>query len=507
MEDDAATGRAPGGRIAAIGGGLVGYLVFVEFTSGVLQGYYIPLLTDVARHLGIHDADVNWLEAAQLMLSAIAVPILAKLGDLHGHRRMLLVSAAVAAAATVVLAVAPNFSVFLIAWALQGVYAAWLPLQVALIYHRSRRLVDPAARTRRATGLIVAALQLGAIVGALGGGQIGSAFAGQFWLVLLVPGFLVVGVCAVVWLRVPESEDREAGAVDATGAALLSVVLLVITGGLTFVRVNGTGEVWPWLVTALGLLLVVPFVRYELSRPDPLVDFRVLRSPSMWPVQLTAGLFGVSVLGAQGPLSTFARTDPEMYGYGLGLTTSMVSIVIGGYVVSLLVGAILFSRISKRTSPRTTLIGAATLTGTGYLLLVPFHGSLAEVLACLVVAGLGSGALVAALPAAAAAAAPAGRTGVATGLTNTTKVLGGSFASATFAVALASGAPVLVDGGEGTAGSLGGYLTVWVVCGVTALIAAGALVVVPRLAFSDAPDAADLRSVAPATDPAPRGRA
>jgi predicted MFS family arabinose efflux permease len=318
--------------------------------------------------------------------------------------------------------------------------------------------------------------------------------------VLLGPGLLVLGVCAVVALRVPESEDREAGTVDATGAALLSVVLLVITGGLTFVRVNGAGELWPWLLTALGLLLVVPFVRYELRREDPLVDFRVLRSPSMWPVQLTAGLFGVSVLGAQGPLSTYARTDPEVYGYGLGLSTSEVSIVIGGYVVSMLLGAGQFSRISQRTTPRTTLIGAATLTGTGYLLLVPFHSSLPQVLASMVVAGLGSGALVAALPAAAAAAAPAGRTGVATGLTNTTKVLGGSFASATFAVALASGAPVLVDGTEGTAGSLSGYVTVWVICGVTALAAAVALVFVPRLAFSDGADAADLRSVAPATD-------
>jgi hypothetical protein len=34
------TARATG-RIAGIGGGLVGFLVFVEFTSGVLQGYYI----------------------------------------------------------------------------------------------------------------------------------------------------------------------------------------------------------------------------------------------------------------------------------------------------------------------------------------------------------------------------------------------------------------------------------------------------------------------------------
>lgn len=475
------------GRFAGIGGGLVGYLVFVEFTSGVLQGYYIPLLTDIARYLDIHDADVNWLEAAQLMLSAIAVPILAKLGDLYGHRRMLLASAVVVAAATGVLAVADDFGVFLVAWAVQGIYAAWLPLQVALIYSRSRGMANPAARTRRATGLIVAALQLGAIVGALTGGQVGSAFADLFWLVLLIPGFLVVGVCVVVLLRVPESEGRENGNVDAGGAALLSVVLLVITGGLTFVRVNGPGEVWPWLVTALGLLLLVPYVMYELRQPDPLVDFRVLRAPSMWPVQLTAGLFGISVLGAQSPLSTFARTDPDLYGYGLGLNSATVSYIIGGYVISMLIGASQFSRVSALTTPRITLIGAATLTGIGYLLLVPFHDSLAQVVAGMAVAGLGSGALVAALPAAAAAAAPPGRTGVATGLTNTTKVLGGSFASAIFAVALAAGAPALADGSEGTAGSLSGYVTVWVICGTTALIAAVALVLVPRLAFSDAP--------------------
>ena len=58
------------------------------------------------------------------------------------------------------------------------------------------------------------------------------------------------------------------------------------------------------------------------------------------------------------------------------------------------------------------------------------------------VAGLGSGTLVAALPAAAAAVAPAGRTAVATGLTNTGKTLGGAFASCAFAIALAAGAPL-----------------------------------------------------------------
>ena len=64
--------------------------------------------------------------------------------------------------------------------------------------------------------------------------------------------------------------------------------------------------------------MLVPFVRYEAAQPEPLVDVRLLRAPGQWPVQLTAFLFGMSVLGAQIPLSTFARTDPDVAGYGLG---------------------------------------------------------------------------------------------------------------------------------------------------------------------------------------------
>ena len=93
------------------------------------------------------------------------------------------------------------------------------------------------------------------------------------------------------------------------------------------------------------------------------------------------------------------------------------------------------------------------------------------------VAGVGSGALVAALPAAAAAAAPPERTGFATGMTNATKTVGGAIASSIFAIALASTGS-LTDPTEGHA-PVSGYLTVWAVCAVAALLAACALLVMP----------------------------
>jgi MFS family permease len=204
-------------------------------------------------------------------------------------------------------------------------------------------------------------------------------------------------------------------------------------------------------------------------------------------VFLTAGLFGVSVLGAQAPLSTFARTDAAEVGYGLGATSFQTSLLVGAYVLSLVVGAMLFPLITRWVTPRVALIGASSLVSLGYLLFLPFHDGYVQVLANMIIAGIGSGALVAALPAAAAAAAPAHQTGVATGLTNSVKTVGGAIASCVFGIALLGTAG---EAATSTAGSFAGYVTVWLVCGVTAAVAAVLLAFVPKLAFADAPTAA-----------------
>lgn len=465
-------------------GAIVGFLFLVEMTSGVLQGYYTPLLTDIARHLGIHDADVNWFEAAQLLVSALVVPALAKLGDMFGHRRILLISTALTALASWGVALAPDFWTFLVAWAFQGFYVVWLPLEIALIYSRSQHSEDPAALTRRAAGILVAGLELGVILGALSSGMLGEVLAGKLWLTLMIPATCVSLCFLVIWRGVPESPMRAGGRLDTNGLLLISFALLLMTAGLTFMRINGPGTWWAWAAILLGGVVLYIFARYELAQRDPLVDIRLLRQPSMWPVQLTAFLFGVSVLGAQAPLSTFARTKPEEVGYGLGVGSGTVSILIGVYVLSLLAGALFFPMVVRRTTPRVTLIGAAVLVGLGYLLFLPLHNALWQVMLNMLIAGLGSGALVAALPSAAAAAAPLTQTGMATGLTNATKTLGGSFASCVFGIALASQALQVVEGGSQTAGSLSGYLLVWTVCGVTGIVSAIVLFFVPKLAFS-----------------------
>lgn len=469
--------------------GIVGFLAFVEFTSGVLQGYYTPMLSDIARYLGINDADVNWFEGSQLMLSALVVPAFAKLGDMVGHKKMLLWSTFFTAIATLMLPFADSFWLFLIAWTLQGVYVVWLPLEIALIWSRSRGRDGSSLITAKAAGLLVAALELGAISGALVGGALIDSLP-LFW-VLLIPGLLVAACFFVILWGVEESPTRAGGIFDFKGLMLISFALIAFTGGLSLLRLNGPESVTAWVVTLAGVLLILPFVLVELRTKDPLIDVRMFASPALAPVFITAGLFGMSVLGAQAPLSTFARTDPDEYGYGLGTAGFQTSLIIGLYLIGMIIGALLFPKIARLITPRNTLILAACLVGVGYLMFLPMHSTYAQVVTNMVIAGIGSGALVAALPAAAAAAAPDSMTGVATGLTNSVKTVGGAIASAIFGIALIRGV------GEGTAGSFSGYVTVWLVCGISAFVAAALLILVPKTAFQDP---------APHTpDPAPTG--
>ena len=69
-----------------------------------------------------------------------------------GAKNVLLLSTAITALGSWVLAFAPSFTTFLIGWAIQGAYVVWLPLEVAIIYRRTAGTGRQNLLTRRAAG-------------------------------------------------------------------------------------------------------------------------------------------------------------------------------------------------------------------------------------------------------------------------------------------------------------------------------------------------------------------
>ncbi|WGY04836.1 MFS transporter [Nocardioides sp. QY071] len=453
---------------------VIALLAAVEVASGVIQGYYGPVMVDIAHDLDVRYADLNWLEAAQLVFSALVVPPLARLGDLVGHRRVLLVATAVTALATWGIAFAPSFPAMLVAWTLQGTYVVWLPIEVAVMHRRTAGRPDQGRLTRRAAAILVATLELSVIVAAVLAGQLADRVSLTTMLVLPA---VVVTLCLPLLALLEEIPGLPGGRFDWGGLGLMALAMLSVLGGLVAIRLDGPTSLPAWLLVAIGVVLLVPWWRYEARHPDPMIDVRLLREPAQWSVQATAFLVGMSLLGAQVPLSTYFRSDPDVHGYGFGLTAAQGSVRIAFYVACLAIGALTLGPVSRRLGARGAMALGCVVYAAGYAAWLPFHASPGAAWGVMAVIGLGTGGLVAAIPAAAAAVAPPGRVGSATGLTNAAKTVGGGIASSVFAICLAGSGAIRVDGG-----SLGGYYAVWSICAASGLVAAVVLGVTARAA-------------------------
>ncbi|MET0781812.1 MAG: MFS transporter, partial [Microbacterium sp.] len=228
--------------------GVVGFLVVMELGSGMLQGWYPVLLAAIGSEFGVGAAQLNWVSAAYMLATVVCVPILAKLGDRYGHKRLLMISAALVAVGSIVVAIAPNFGVFLLGRALQAPLAAFLPLEFAIVRNRDEK------NAGRSIGKLVGALTFGAAIGALGSGLLFGAI-GDLRAVLWMPAIFMIICVPVVAFLVPESTIRATGRTDWLGASLLGVGLLAALGGISNAAAWGWTNPLTWLVILSGVAL------------------------------------------------------------------------------------------------------------------------------------------------------------------------------------------------------------------------------------------------------------
>ena len=472
---------------------VIGLLVFTELVYGVLRGFYFPIVSDIADHLGIDDGEFNWFETAQNGMAALMVLAFSQLGDIRGRKRVLIWTMSLVALGSWTLVFAPSFATFLVGYALQGACAVWLPIEIAMVYRRTAGSEHQHRLSRRAAAIFVSAFQVALIVAALcSGALVGTV---PLAVMLSIPAVLVTACILVVWFGIESDEPTVPTArLDWLGLGHLTASLTSFMAGMVSIQINGVTSPLAWLLVIASLVILIPFVRHELRQAVPVIDVRLLKTRAQWPVQMAAFLFGIVVLGAPIPLATFVRTDPDLVGYGLGTGATFVSVGLATNVIFTAVGALCFPLIAGLLGARRTVVLAAFVGGLGFGLWVPFHSSTGQALVNLAIAGLGAGVIMAALPVLAAASAPSDRTGFATGMTNAVKTIGGSIATAVFAIVMsATGSS---DGPSGGYAPLSGYLTVWSTCAAAALVAGLVLLMLPRTMDEEAKSDRDALQIA-----------
>ncbi|MFF2438755.1 MFS transporter [Streptomyces sp. NPDC058107] len=444
VRDDAEV--APSARVRAV----VGVLVAFELFSGFVQGADAPLLPAVQDEWGVSAADAQWFMTVHLLAAAVSVPVLGRLGDLYGHRRLLRIALGCVTAGTLLVFLAPTYTVALVGRALMGAIGSLLALEIGLVRGR----LD-ASGARRAIGLLVAALTLGALLGSALSGALLGIFGG---VRVAFAALAVLGlVCtALAWWCVPESGPRGAGRMDWAGAVLLGLALVVLLGAMS--RADAWGVASPRLAGALLLAAVLgwAWLRLQLARPDALVDVRAMARRALAPHYAAGFVLGAVLLAGQSVAVMFLAAEPTEGEYGFGLAVwqiglwSLIPSVLG------LVASALAPAIGARIGYRRMLVSAFALMAIGHAGLILAHANLGLFVAAYSVAGFGIGLSQGGLPTVIAEGSAHDRAASATAAYNTLKTLGGGMAGAGASVILGA----LVVGASDTP-SLTAYLTLW----------------------------------------------
>ena len=430
--------------------GLLGYLVFIELSSGFTQGYYTPLIPAIGEHLDVSDSNIIWFMTLQTLAAAVSVPLLSKLGDIHGHRRLLRIAVGTVLVGTIIVALMPSFEVVLLGRVLTGPLAVWLPLQIAIVHSRAT-----GESARSAIGLMVAMLTGGAILGTVSSGAVASAMP-NLHFTLLMPSILIAFAFWATLFRIPPTGGGSKEKVDGVGFLGLAAGMIALLSGLKAAESYGFGSLTTIAVLAGSAAILVVWVWWELRVKQPAVDVRLIVSPKLGPLYLTGFLFGMMMFGIQAPLTVFLSTDPAVAGYGFSANTSLTSAVIATVMVMATVGAAGFARVARKIGVKALLILAVILAGGGSAFVLVFHSELWNMFVYALVFGMGVGFLLGALPAVVSESAPPGQTAVATGVYNSLLALGGATAGAVFAVILGKATPPDSD-----IAALSGYLTIW----------------------------------------------
>ncbi|TWF95194.1 MFS transporter [Saccharopolyspora dendranthemae] len=448
-------------------------LAFAGISVAMTQTTVIPLVPMLPGLLHASAADTAWAVTATLLAGAVATPVVGRLGDMYGKRRMLLVSLVMLIVGSVVCGLSGSLPVIVVGRILQGLSSGVIALGISIM-----RDELPTDRLGSATSLMSASLGVG---GALG--LPAAAFLAERtdWHVLFWSS-AALGALAVVLVVtfVPESPVRSGGRFDPLGALGLSAGLICL------LLVVSKGAAWGWgssttlvLATSAAVVFGV-WGWWELRIAEPLVDLRTITRRQVLLTNIASAVFGFAMF-AQSLVFPQVLQLPTGTSYGLGQTMLAVGIVMAPSGLVMMAMSPVSARISKAKGPKVTLMIGAVVVAAGYGLGVVFMASLWQLIIVSSIIGAGIGLAYGAMPALIMAAVPVSETAAANSLNTLMRSIGTSVSSAVAGAVLAQ---LTIDFGSATVPSQTGFQ---VIMGIGCLAALAALSVAAFLPAKDKP--------------------
>jgi EmrB/QacA subfamily drug resistance transporter len=424
-------------------------------------------LPSIREDLGFTEESLAWVVNAYLITFGGFLLLGGRFGDLFGHRRLFAVGIGLFTVASTLCGLAQSQEMLIIARAVQGVGGA--VVSAVALSLMMMLFTEPAERAK-AMGVFGFVASGGGSIGVLLGGILTDVLSWHWIFLVNVPvGFIVLGL--TFWLIPAERAPSAAQRLDVAGAVTVTAALMIAV----YAIVNGNEVGWVTPRT-LGLLavaagLLVAFLVIESRVKSPLVPLGLFRLRNV----STANAIGVFWAAAMFAWFFMSALYLQLVlGYSpleVGLTFLPANLIMGAFSI------VLSAKLVLRFGIKPPLVAGLGLAALGLALFAraPVDGNvLTDVMPSMILLGIGAGmAFNPVLLAAMSDVAPE-EAGLASGVVNTSFMMGGALGLAVLASLAASRTDTLLAAGESELSALtGGYHLAFLVGAIFAALAAG----------------------------------
>ena len=405
-------------------------LTFAVLAVGVgayalLQSLVTPVLPTIQAALHTSQANVTWVLTAYLLSASIFTPILGRLGDMRGKKKMFVVALVALALGSLLAALATGLPIMIVARVVQGIGGGVLPLAFGII-----RDEFPAEKVGGAVGLIASLTAIGAGLGIVLAGPIVSAldYHWLFWIPLIMISLAAIAAQFLV----PESREKTPGTINWLTASLMSLWLVALLVAVSEAPTWGWGSAKVLVLLGVAVVVLVVWIVLEARSSNPLIDMKMMAIRSVWATNLVALLFGVAMYALFGFLPEFLQT-PSAAGYGFGASITQSGVMLLPQAVFMFFVGLVAGRLAQRFGSKLVLIVGSLVGFAALLLLALAHSHEWQIYLATALTGVGFGLAFASMSNIIVGAVPREQTGVASGMNANIRTIGGSLGAALMA--------------------------------------------------------------------------
>nr|WP_238526434.1 MFS transporter [Gordonia neofelifaecis] len=347
-------------------------------------------LPHIATHF--HTDQGAWLLTAFLLVGAVSAPLVGRLADLYGKRRLLLACMIGAASGSLLSALAGSYALLLAGRALTGLLTPCLFLSYSLIRDVYPARTVPLAVSIATSGMgvitVAAPFLTGWLIDDFG-------FRSIFWFAVIL---LLVLAVVLVWTT-DESPVRARARLDVVGASLIGGGLACVLVGISFGPTWGwtAGSTLTWLV--VGVALLACWLWSATVIRQPLIDLRILRRRSVALTTAGAGAcYGAGVVYSL-VLPIMCMTPASLgLGYGFGVDATGFALFQAPFGAGTLIGGIVVGLTVPRLRARDLMAAGLFIETAAALASAGMHDHRGALIAFIAVFGFGQGLIYAAIP-------------------------------------------------------------------------------------------------------------